>query len=299
MRRLHTVSLMLLSALLASACSTLPTHGTTRPTLIAHRGGTGDAPENTLVAIDTAIANHADALWLSVQLSADGVPVLYRPADLDSLTNAKGPVSAWNADALALFNAGTRFKTADGKQPYRDKGPGIPTLDEALKRIPANLPVYLDLKSEPAQPLINAISAVLDAQRAWQRVRFYSTQKATTQALANVPQAQVFEDRDATRNRIATLALSGQCQPPAPGTWSGIELKRVLNVGETFTLGTVSSQIPARLWTRASVECFRKAANTHIVMFGIDTAEDLQTARELGADAILGDSPAALRRWLP
>ena len=48
------------------------------PQLIAHRGGTGDAPENTLPAIKLALENNAEAIWVTVQLSRDGVPVLYR-----------------------------------------------------------------------------------------------------------------------------------------------------------------------------------------------------------------------------
>ena len=50
------------------------------PRIVAHRGGTGDYPENTLLACRKAIQNGADLLWLSVQLSRDGVAVLYRPA---------------------------------------------------------------------------------------------------------------------------------------------------------------------------------------------------------------------------
>ena len=57
------------------------------PLRIAHRGGTGDAPENTVVAIEKSLANGADAIWVTVQLSRDRVPVLYRPVDLDALTD--------------------------------------------------------------------------------------------------------------------------------------------------------------------------------------------------------------------
>src|ERR1700759_5051225 len=74
---------------------------TSLPRIVAHRGGTGDAPENTLEAIRLALKHHADAMWLTVQLSKDGVPVLYRPADLAALTDAKGPVSARTAAELA------------------------------------------------------------------------------------------------------------------------------------------------------------------------------------------------------
>ncbi|EPM1120215.1 glycerophosphodiester phosphodiesterase family protein, partial [Klebsiella pneumoniae] len=60
------------------------------PQLIAHRGGTGDAPENTLPAIKLALENNAEAIWVTVQLSRDGVPVLYRSSDLSALTNSEG-----------------------------------------------------------------------------------------------------------------------------------------------------------------------------------------------------------------
>src|ERR1700744_3643987 len=84
---------------------------TSLPKIIAHRAGTGDAPENTLEAIRQSIAHHADEMWLSVQLSKDGVPVLYRPADLSALTNATGPVSALTAAELARVNAGWNFRS--------------------------------------------------------------------------------------------------------------------------------------------------------------------------------------------
>jgi len=46
-----------------------------QPKVVAHRAGTADAPENTLLAIRKALANQSDVLWLSVQVSADGVAV--------------------------------------------------------------------------------------------------------------------------------------------------------------------------------------------------------------------------------
>lgn len=76
------------------------------PQLIAHRGGTGDAPENTLPAIKLALENNAEAIWVTVQLSRDGVPVLYRSSDLSALTNSEGKVSSLTAAELAKVDAG-------------------------------------------------------------------------------------------------------------------------------------------------------------------------------------------------
>ena len=83
------------------------------PQIIAHRGGTGDAPENTLPAIGLALKNGADAVWVTVQLSKDGMPVLYRPSDLSALTPRKGPVSAYTAAELVNTDAGWAFGSGD------------------------------------------------------------------------------------------------------------------------------------------------------------------------------------------
>lgn len=79
------------------------------PQLIAHRGGTGDAPENTLPAIKLALENNAEAIWVTVQLSRDGVPMLYRSSDLSALTNSEGKVSSLTAAELAKVDAGWKW----------------------------------------------------------------------------------------------------------------------------------------------------------------------------------------------
>ncbi len=111
-----------------------------RGVVVAHRGGTGNAPENTLDAIRDAIAHHADAMWLTVQLGKDGVPVLYRPADLSALTDASGPVSARSAAELARVNAGWAFKARDVQggddYPYRRRPVGVPTVQIVAANIP-------------------------------------------------------------------------------------------------------------------------------------------------------------------
>ncbi|WP_279533305.1 glycerophosphodiester phosphodiesterase family protein, partial [Pseudomonas aeruginosa] len=127
------------------------------PLLVAHRAGTADYPENTLLAIRKALDNGADALWLSVQLSADGHPVLYRPADLTVLTQGAGAVGQSSLAELARLNAGYMFKAEDGSYPYRQKPLRIPTLRQALRAIPPQVPVFLDMKSLPVEPLVDAV----------------------------------------------------------------------------------------------------------------------------------------------
>ncbi|OHX15313.1 glycerophosphodiester phosphodiesterase [Chromobacterium amazonense] len=296
----------LFAALLATAAIPSTFAETVIPTLpqiAAHRGGTADAPENTLEAIRLAVSNRADIMWLTVQLSQDGVPVLYRPADLAVLSDVSGPVAARTAKDLSQVNVGWTFKGSKGDYPYRKQPVGVPTLSQALHALPANMPVILDLKALPAEPLALAVAKVLDEEQAWSRVTLYSTEVAFQQAFASYPKARMFESRDATRTRLAKVALNAGCDaPPNQPIWAGFELKRKLKVVEQFTLGEGVSDVNATMWTPNAVACFRKHAPVKIVAIAVNDADAYRQAACLGIDVVLSDSPkqmTAIRDGIP
>ncbi|MEU1820451.1 glycerophosphodiester phosphodiesterase family protein [Streptomyces roseifaciens] len=266
------------------------------PLIVAHRAGTADFPENTLLALTASLKAGVDGEWLSVQASKDGVPVLYRPADLSALTDGSGPVAGRTLADLAGLNAGYGFKGPDGSYPYRARPLRIPTLEEALEAVPMGKQIYLDLKQAPARHVVDAVVRLLDAKQAWGRVKLYSTDAEVTTLLSRIPAAQVAESRDATRQRLAEVALEQTCKStPRAGSWAGFELKRPMTLQEKFTLGTGEAAVTAQLWTRASVACFRsRSARTPIVMLGVNTPADLRTATRLGATAVVVDSPRTL-----
>lgn len=266
------------------------------PQIIAHRGGTGDAPENTLPAIQLALDNRAEAIWITIQLSHDGVPVLYRPSDLSALTNHKGKVSSYSAAELARMDAGWTW--GDETHPWRGKNATIPTLQSVLERWPQTF-FYLDIKSPDADPAIMAqrLSEVLKKTNSLARVRVYSTEDRYIAALPqSIPH---FVSRSETRSKLANISLSHQCQPTTPPGdeyWYGLELKRKVEVVEKFTLG--EGVTPATLtWDKEAMDCFRSQGKAHIVFFGINNAADFRTASELGPDAIMVDSPAKAKAW--
>lgn len=275
-----------------------PTTGQACPLVVAHRGGSADHPENTIPAVRGALASGADMLWLSVQVSRDGVPVLYRPRDLGERTDGSGPVEHRTADELAALNAGHRFAGPNGGFPYRKAPVPVPTLMDAFRVIPAHVPVLLDLKSPLFDVLVPAVATALDTLSAegamgWSQVRFYSTQRQGIEAISAFPRAKCFEPRDTTRTRLITCRLTGQLpDPPPPGTWAGYELHRDIHVTEEFTLGSATSDIPAAvLWDERAVNCFRRRGNVILILFGVDNREDYITSWNLGADAIMTDSP--------
>lgn len=290
----------LTAALVLMACVSAPVIGpgddgaasvTSLPKIIAHRGGTGDVPENTLDAIRQSLSHHADAIWLSVQLSRDGVPVLFRPADLSALTDATGPVSARTAAELAHVNAGWSFRRGD-TYPYRAHPVGIPTLQEALRIIPPEVPIILDMKALPAAAQTQAVARVLDEESAWSRVTIYSTEAGYQQSFAAYPQVRLFESRDATRGRLVRVLLNQGCvDAPPEHASAAFEMHRAMTVVETFTLGEGRSNVQATLWTPATVACFRQKPDVRIVAIGVNDADDYRMAACLGLDAVLADSP--------
>ena len=266
------------------------------PQLIAHRGGTGDAPENTLPAIKLSLENKAEAIRITVQFSQDGVPVLYRPGDLSALTNHTGKISSYSAAELARMDAG--WKWGDETHPWRGKNATIPTLQSVLEQWPETF-FYIDIKSPDADPAIMAarLGDVLNKTHSLARVRVYSTDARYIAALPeSIPH---FVSRDETRTKLATISLSHQCQPtnsPGDEYWYGLELKRKVEVIEKFTLGEGVS--PATLtWDKEAMDCFRSQGKAHIIFFGINNADDFRTASELGADGVMVDSPAKAKTW--
>jgi glycerophosphoryl diester phosphodiesterase len=98
--------------------------------VIAHRGASAEAPENTLAAFELAVRQGADALELDIRLSRDGVPIVLHDPTLDRTTRLKGSAAAFTAAELR------RAK--------------VPTLAEVLTAFP-RAPMLLDLKEAAAQ----------------------------------------------------------------------------------------------------------------------------------------------------
>jgi glycerophosphoryl diester phosphodiesterase len=104
---------------------------TARP--IAHRGlWDATIPENSLAALDAAAGAHY-GIELDVQLSADGVPVVFHDDRLERMTTAHGRVSERTAAQLA------EMRLAESKET-------VPTLAEALECVGRRSLVLVELK---------------------------------------------------------------------------------------------------------------------------------------------------------
>ena len=122
-----------------------------RPLVIAHRGASGDRPENTLCAFQLAVEQRADMIETDLHLSRDDAIVVRHDSDLASL-GLRREVRATDLAQIRSLDAG------DGEK--------IPILDEVLDRFGSQIAFNLELKSgaDGAYPGLEA--AVLRAVEA-------------------------------------------------------------------------------------------------------------------------------------
>jgi glycerophosphoryl diester phosphodiesterase len=119
------------------------------PLVLAHRGASMQAPENTLAAFDLGEAAGADGLELDVHLSADGVVVVHHDRTLDRTTDATGPIAQRTVAELARVDAAFSFRNAAGAYPFRGQGIGVPTFADVLRRYP-NRRLAVEMKVDSA-----------------------------------------------------------------------------------------------------------------------------------------------------
>lgn len=109
------------------------------PLIIAHRGASHDAPENTLAAARLGWEQGADALECDVQLAKDGRLMVIHDLDTKRTTGKKRAVAATASEELQELDAGAWKGTAF-------VGEKIPTLDALLATVPAGKRIFIEVK---------------------------------------------------------------------------------------------------------------------------------------------------------
>lgn len=97
-----------------------------RPIIIAHRGASGTAPENTRAAFRKALRDGADGLELDLRWTRDRRIAVIHDATVDRTTRSGGPVRAMTMARLQQLDAGSWFAR-------RFRGEGVPALEEVLR----------------------------------------------------------------------------------------------------------------------------------------------------------------------
>ncbi|MCS7313960.1 MAG: glycerophosphodiester phosphodiesterase family protein [Bryobacterales bacterium] len=121
------------------------------PLVVAHRGASRYAPENTLAAFRKAIELGADLIEFDVRETKDGHLVIMHDDTVDRTTDGEGRVSDLTLEQIKKLDAGSWF----GPQ---FKGERVPTLEEALGTIKGGAMPDVDFKAGTPEKLVAAVA---------------------------------------------------------------------------------------------------------------------------------------------
>jgi len=135
--------------------------------VIAHRGTSSEAPENTLAAFRLALAQGCDAIELDIHLSADGRVIVCHDATIDRTTNGSGAIAEMTAAQLQQYDAGSWFGESFASE-------RLPLLDEVLDLVPASVGINIEIKSYKHPEAERTLVALLEARNRLDSVFFSS-----------------------------------------------------------------------------------------------------------------------------
>ncbi|BDG04025.1 glycerophosphodiester phosphodiesterase [Anaeromyxobacter oryzae] len=248
------------------------------PWLVAHRGGSLLAPENTLAAFDRAVALGADAIETDVHLARDGVVVVFHDDETTRLTGAPGTIETRTYPEVAALDAGFSF-TPDGGRTFPHRGRGLhpPAFSDVLARYPS-MRFNVDAKSEdPA--LAAALARTIQAAGAEARVCVGSFSDAQAGRLgALLPEcARYLPEQAATCHVMA--AKTGQADAACPEDYDVADLPHRL--GELVVVDA-----PVVAWFHA------RGMPVHV--WTVDDEAEMRALLALGVDGIVTDRPDVL-----
>lgn len=132
-----------------------------KPLIIAHRGASESAPENTMAAFRRAVEDGAEGIEFDVRLSKDGVPVVVHDAALMRVGKIDGRVRDFTAAELQTLDVGSWFnKMKPEKADARFSNETVPTLRQVLDFLRSFRGlIYIELKCNErnAETLVKAV----------------------------------------------------------------------------------------------------------------------------------------------
>lgn len=121
-----------------------------RPMVIAHQGGDGLRPSNTLLAFQHAVDLGVDVLEMDVHRTADGALILMHDATVDRTTDGSGALADMTLAEVKALDAAHHWPYEGAARPYRGRGVQVPTLAEVVERFPT-LRYNVEIKPDAAE----------------------------------------------------------------------------------------------------------------------------------------------------
>lgn len=250
------------------------------PWAIAHQGGRGLWPENTLYAFDHAKELGVDVLEMDLRATVDGEIVVMHDASVDRTTDGSGRVDQMTLAEVQALDAGYRFTDAPDQFRHRGQGLTVPTLEDVLTRFP-DARMILEMK-EFTPELATKFCASIKKRRATDRVLVASFGHDAMQTF---------------RNECPNVATSATLR-------EGLLLYQLnrMQLASLYRSPAVALQIPEALGERRVLDprllTLAAAFNVKVQVWTVNDEEDMKRLLGMGVHGIMTDYPDRLLRVL-
>ena len=242
------------------------THFLKKTVIVAHRGGSLLAPENTLAAFRNAIHIGADWIEIDVHQTIDKVTVVIHDSTLKRSTNGTGRVDKTTYKELSGFDAGVTFSE-------QFSGEKVPTLDETMALIEGKCKLLIEIKNHDTSGDIERdVVMLIQKHKAWS---WCVVQSFDYQAVLKVHQLDP---------KIKTALLF--VKP---------NIEKIQNDAEMGFLSGIN--IYHRFAEKSTIEKLH-ALNKTVFVWTVNHPKRMQKIIENGADGIMTDDPQMLKELL-
>ncbi len=240
--------------------------------VIAHRGASRRAPENTLPALREAIELGVASVEIDAQLSRDGVAVLFHDRLLRHKTGAAGRVRDHPAAFLQTLDIGRWFDAQGWGAPRPHAGVSLATLRDALDECGDRLRFHIELKSgEP--DLVDAVVRCVEKHGLVDRV-----------ALTSFSAKQLARAARLAPDLPRWWLLKGPLSPALPARALGRRVARAAG------MAVVGVGVPAAALSPTIVDEAR-GLGLRIRAWGVRDDGDVEKVIQSGADGLTADQP--------
>jgi glycerophosphoryl diester phosphodiesterase len=245
--------------------------------VIAHRGGRGLGPENTLYTFRRAVDLGVDVLEMDVHRTKDGHRVVLHDTTVDRTTNGTGPVSRFTLAELKELDAAYRWSPDNGKSfPLRGQGLAIPTLEEVFDAFPQTR-INIEIK-DPGQTELSSLC---------RSIRDYGMSQKVMIASFN---AGVLKNFRATCPGVATSAGGSEAML--------FYALQKMHLESAYTPAARALQVPRtygdlQVVTPRFVEAAH-ARNLKVHVWTVNDVDSMRKLLQLGVDGIMTDYPRRL-----
>lgn len=243
-----------------------------KPLVIAHRGGAGLWPENTLFALQEAAKLGADLSEIDLHMTRDGVLVVIHDKSVDRTTDAKGLVQDFTFAELKKLDAGYRWTNDEGRTfPFRGQGIKIPSLSEIFSAFPTQV-INIEIKQNNP-PIVAALRELIIYHQ------------KTTQVLVSAFNARTMKVVRRLCPGIATAATQVEIEQFS-------KLSRLF-LTRFFLVNAAAFEVPFNRVTPYLVMAAHKK-HKRVDVWTVNETADMERFLALGVDGILTDYPDRL-----